>query len=283
MAVMKVDKFIAKAKDIANNYKTLYVMGCIGAPLTAGNYQRYTTNYAYNGRADRKAMIKAACDTKPKTFGFDCVCLIKSILWGWNGNTTAPYGGATYASNGVPDVSELGMINMCTDISTDFTKIIPGEAVYQNGHIGIYIGDGKVVECTPAWKNNVQITNLAQRKWIKHGKLPWIDYGKAKPEKEVKPATKNKDKEFLKVNESRGWFQRGDKNENIRKLCQFMYDAFPGYAQVLGRSKYNLLGPVYGENIEAWIKEFQRRTGLEPDGCVGPITLAKLKQFGFKY
>lgn len=28
---------VAKLKDIATNYKTLYVMGCFGAPMTAAN------------------------------------------------------------------------------------------------------------------------------------------------------------------------------------------------------------------------------------------------------
>ena len=30
------------------------------------------------------------------------------------------------------------------------------------------------------------------------------------------------------------------------------------------------------------LKEFQKRTGLEADGNVGPITLKKLKEYGFK-
>ena len=32
MAVMKASEFVAKLKDVAQNYKTLYVMGCFGAP-----------------------------------------------------------------------------------------------------------------------------------------------------------------------------------------------------------------------------------------------------------
>lgn len=42
MAVMKASEFVAKLKDVAQNYKTLYVMGCFGAPLTGGNVSRYT-------------------------------------------------------------------------------------------------------------------------------------------------------------------------------------------------------------------------------------------------
>jgi LysM repeat protein len=68
------------------------------------------------------------------------------------------------------------MIEKCSNLSTDFNNITPGEAVWIKGHIGVYIGNGQVVECTPAWKDGVQITNLSQRQWTKHGKLPYIEY-----------------------------------------------------------------------------------------------------------
>ena len=53
MAVMKASEFVAKLKDVAQNYKTLYVMGCFGAPLTGGNVSRYCNNHAYNKQAAR--------------------------------------------------------------------------------------------------------------------------------------------------------------------------------------------------------------------------------------
>lgn len=182
MSKMPVATFIKKAKDAALNHKTLYVMGCFGAPMTAANKARYTQNNKYNRRPERTAMINAATDD---TFGFDCVCLIKGLLWGWNADKTKTYGGASYASNGVPDYGADTMINVCTGVSTDFSKIEPGEAVWKSGHIGIYIGDGLAVECTPSWKNKVQITAVANigkksgytsRTWTKHGKLPYVDY-----------------------------------------------------------------------------------------------------------
>ena len=169
-----------KLKDIAQNYKTLYVMGCFGAPMTAANKRRYTQNHSYNKQASRTAMINAA---SADTFGFDCVCLIKGVLWGWNGSKTATYGGAKYACNGVPDIGADSMINVCKNISTDFSKIEVGEAVWMSGHIGVYIGDGLAVECTPKWANKVQITacncsksGYNRRNWTKHGKLPYIIY-----------------------------------------------------------------------------------------------------------
>ena len=33
--------------------------------------------------------------------------------------------------------------------------------------------------------------------------------------------------------------------------------------------------------VKSAIKEFQRRTGLYPDGCTGQLTYNKLKQYGF--
>lgn len=77
--MMTNKELAAKLIDVVKNYKTLYVMGCFGAPMTASNKKRYTQNHEYNRRPERTAMINAA---SADTFGFDCVCLIKGILWG---------------------------------------------------------------------------------------------------------------------------------------------------------------------------------------------------------
>lgn len=179
-AVMKASEFVKKLEDVAKNYKTLYVMGCFGAPMNSKNKTRYCNNHSYNKQAARTKYIQAAT---ADTFGFDCVCLLKGILWGWNGDKSKTYGGAVYKANGVPDIGADQMIKVCSDISTDFSNIEVGEAVWMSGHIGVYIGDGLAVECTPRWKNCVQITacNCSKsgyntRNWTKHGKLPYIDY-----------------------------------------------------------------------------------------------------------
>lgn len=175
-------EFVNELKDIAKNYKTLYVYGCFGAPMTEANKTRYINAQSYNAKATRKAKIKAS---SADTFGFDCVNLIKGVLWGWCGDKTKNYGGAKYASGGVPDTNANGMIKLCKNVSTDFSNLAVGEALWIEGHIGVYIGDGLAVECTPNWKDCVQITAVGNigtksgynsRKWTKHGKLPYIDY-----------------------------------------------------------------------------------------------------------
>lgn len=74
----------------------------------------------------------------------------------------------------------------------------------------------------------------------------------------------------------RGYIKYGDQGDNIAKISKFMYKVFSAY------TKKQALGNFYGRYIEASIKEFQFRTGLETDGCIGPKTLKKLKSFGFK-
>jgi len=137
-------------------------------------------------------MINAA---SADTFGFDCVCLIKGVLWGWNGDASRTYGGAGYAENGVPDIGADSMIKVCSGVTSDFSGIVPGAAVWLEGHIGVYIGDGLAVECSPKWENKVQITAVGNigkkagyntRTWTKWGRLPYIDYT-AEPEPAPEP------------------------------------------------------------------------------------------------
>ncbi len=118
---MNSSEFVNRLKDAAKR-KTLYIMGCFGAPMNERNKKRYSANNAYNKKPERAAMIAAAT---PDTFGFDCVCLLKGILWGWQADTTKIYGGANYKSNGVPDLDADRFFNTCTDISADFSKILP--------------------------------------------------------------------------------------------------------------------------------------------------------------
>lgn len=184
MAIFTASQFVEKARVAATNYKTLYVYACFGAPMNATNKKRYTNNCAYNKQPARTKKINAASSD---TFGFDCVCLIKGLFWGWNGNVNAIYGGANYCSNGVPDLNANDFFNQCcTNKSRDFSNIQAGELVWMNGHIGIAIGNGLAVECTPIWKDGVQITAIGNigsksgyntRTWTQHGRCKFIDYG----------------------------------------------------------------------------------------------------------
>lgn len=176
---MKSTDFVEKIKEIALSRKTLYVAGCFGAPMTAANKTRYTKNASYNAASSRSAVIKAA---GTDTYGFDDAGLIKGVLWGWTGDKKLTYGGAVYASNKVPDLDADALFAKCKAISDDWSFLLPGELVWMSGHVGVYIGEGKVAESTPSWDGGVQITKLGfvtefkTRQWTKHGKLPYVKY-----------------------------------------------------------------------------------------------------------
>ena len=129
-------ELVERALNVANNYKTLYVMGGWGQPLTEANKKTLIDKWDYNQQPDRTAMINAA---STDTFAFDCVCLIKGLLWGWDGTLSHTNGGAVYGSNGVSDTNATGMIDYCYDVSTDFSDIEVGEILWMTGHVGIYI------------------------------------------------------------------------------------------------------------------------------------------------
>lgn len=273
----------AMLRDIAENYKTLYVMGCFGAPMNAANKKRYTNNHEYNRRADRTKLINAASSD---TFGFDCVCLIKGVLWGWCGDTSKNYGGAYYCSNGVPDLGTERMISVCKEVSTDFSDIEVGELLWMKGHVGLYIGSGLAVECTPSWQNKVQITacnrsvkGYKRRNWTKHGKLPYVDYiQEEKPKVTVsvwdwqKAAVKD-GFSFPEYGCDGDWGAEceavakkavckkrliGYKYKNLTKIVQRIVG-------LTGDDVDGLFGSATKEAVKAW----QKAHGLTADGAVG--------------
>ena len=182
--MMKASELVHRHLEVAQKYNTVYMWGCFGAPITEAIIREKAAQYPDWYTAARLKHLRSLIGKN--VYGFDCVNLTKGILWGWCGDKSAYYGGAKYASNGVPDVSADGMIVNCRDVSaTGWDKLLPGEGLWMPGHWGLYIGDGLAVECTSAWSNGVQITavsNIASksgcnaRKWTKHGKLPWVEY-----------------------------------------------------------------------------------------------------------
>jgi len=125
-------------------------------------------------------------------FMMDCVVSIKGLLWGFKADKNKPHGGAIYLSNGVPDFGANAGINYCDNTSTNFNNLIPGEYLCMKGtqyeHAGVYLGNGKVFECTTGWGANRCIISdiksdgsryyngVRNLKWTWHGKLKYISY-----------------------------------------------------------------------------------------------------------
>lgn len=181
----KADEYVQKLLDIKNNYTTYYAWGAFGAPANAKNKTRYK-------------VPKAPADA----FLFDCGGFVyKALPWGWCADRNKTYGGATYMK--VPEVESTNVIGICSDVSTDFSNIVKGELLYMKGHVGLYIGDGKAIECTSKWTRNVLISEVKntkintglsyKRTWLKHGKLPFLDYSAVTNTKASAQATDSTD------------------------------------------------------------------------------------------
>lgn len=136
----------------------------------------------------------------------DCTCSIKAILWGGRfikENRGKPHAGCNYGSNGVPDFTPSSCVSWTNATKGNFKTLIPGEILLMtsHGHAGLYIGNGQVIEVTPAWTggnpgcqisqigvNGERIKNGRQvLSWEYHGKIPVIDYVKPTPKPEPKP------------------------------------------------------------------------------------------------
>ena len=114
----------------------------------------------------------------------DCVGLIKG--YGWFDPTTNKI---IYASNGMPDTSADGMYESATEKGTiDTIPEIPGLAVWHQGHIGIYIGNGEVIHASGTTKGVIK-TPIGSSGWTHWLKIPYITYAEEAEEPTEPTAT----------------------------------------------------------------------------------------------
>ena len=178
---MNAAKFITQARK-ALNKNNVYVSGGFGVLLKGSQLKRYTSNNVYN--KEHADEIVEAAKTQP-CYGFDCIGLIKAILWGWDA-TTGTYGGAVYKSNSVPDANPNTFFKKyCTDRGAISTDIVPGSMLWSDGHAAIYIGHGLAIESTQKSGNiryvhpngcGTEIKNVPNRTFEKWGTISFVSY-----------------------------------------------------------------------------------------------------------
>ena len=143
-----------------------YWYGAFGQVASAGllaekrkQYPKYYDQSQYRLRFDTQFGQKV----------HDCSGLIKGALWCDTIDAAPKY-------NVAQDKGANGMIDACTEKGTINTiQNIPGLVVWKNNHIGIYIGDGYVIEAI-GHDYGVIKTKLEDNAWLKWGKLPWVEY-----------------------------------------------------------------------------------------------------------
>ena len=101
----------------------------------------------------------------------DCIGLIKG--YGWLDPDTLTIG---YGTNGMPDIGADAMYRAAeVKDSLDTVPDTPGLAVWKSGHIGVYIGNGEVIEAMGT-NYGVVKTDLAERNWTAWLEIPYIQY-----------------------------------------------------------------------------------------------------------
>lgn len=142
---------------------------------------------------------------------------------------------------------------------------LPGLGVWRRGHIGLYVGNSRVIEAAGTRKGVIETTlgNTGTGKpWTEWLQLRDVDYDRV-------PIPAEPDecafvlKRLLKL---RTPYMRGD---DVREV-----------QDALMARRYDIGGTgadgIYGPNTTRGVKRFQRDKGLVVDGIVGPITARAL-------
>lgn len=232
---------------------------------------------------------------------FDCIGLVKSVI---NNPDivykTSPVGYYVTPGTTIPDTTELGILNLCTEVSYRFDNLTPGEYLYYSGggHGAVYVGnfdDGgvvNVIECTPAFGGGVTTSWLdpssgrrynhkggyQSGRWAAHGKLSrYIDYGPSP----TPPAPSGK----VTVD--------GEWGSSTTKLAQKIFGTEQDGIisnQDTDCRKYCLNCVAYGLPYGSWvwndssgysplIAAIQKKIGARTDGKFGSDTIKKLQSF----
>ena len=166
---------------------------------------------------------------------------------------TPKYASAKAAMNAA---KRNGTFKAMSDLPANCSVPVYTTSSSNNGHVvvydkGTYYTDGKTYKPNAStllgWDTNMDGT-------------PVVKFTKAKG--------------FLPT---KGYWTIGDVDERVGKLASFMRRTFPSYTPA------KALGNIYGKYLAGSIKEFQKRTGLYPDGNTGAKTYAMLKKYGFNY
>lgn len=149
-----------------------YIYGAYGQDVTMSFLRQqqamFRTDSAANLTDSEVNFIYETYGGKP---AFDCIGLIKAYEW-----LDEDTGVIRYGANGFRDVGANGMLQSA-EISGNISAIpdIPGLAVCMEGHIGVYIGNGEVVEAKGNHYGVVK-TQLSEGGWTHWMQLPGITY-----------------------------------------------------------------------------------------------------------
>jgi len=248
--------------------KAGYIWGTAGITWTEArqqqkiNYmiQNYGDNWIKSAAAQENDYYSAA-RYGAKWIGhtvYDCSGLFKSVFEK-NGGSIA------HGSNSIWDRYCTAKGSLRNGQRTDGKELLPGTAVFtlndktgKHPHIGLYVGDGKVIEAKGTQYGVVE-SRITDSKWKCWGELKGVEYP-------VGTTTDTGDP----ITQTRPTIRKGSKGEDVRYLQQELINN--GYS----------CGPCgadgdFGSATLKAVKAFQKDHGLTVDGIVGKATWTALE------
>lgn len=259
-------ELVAFAK-MMEKHKVPYWYGTCVYKCTDDLLKRKSQQYPSHYGSSRMTKYKDA--VKSKTVCSDCVGLLKGYFWSNGGAGVEDYilgkgdFKTKYGANGCPDKSANGFYDYCrTHAPKKYgTKIsdmpdVPGIAVFMDGHVGLYIGNGLVIE-ERGFAYGTVCTKLNSRGWKRWAFIPehMLEY------------VGITDSTVSECELGDRLLQKGDTGEDVEDLQEMLVEL--GYE----------LGEIdgdFGSKTEAAVKKFQRDHKLDDDGEYGPLTHAAL-------
>ena len=238
-----------------------YWWGCFGQLADGALYAQKKKQYpTYYTAADFTAQYGQKVH--------DCCGLIKGYLW-----CDTPDGSPKY--NAAQDVAVEGLYRTCHrrgGIST--LPETPGVCVFMAnmGHVGVYIGNGEVVEAMGHAVGVVK-TKVAGRGWAYWGMPEWISYDDAAVEAPSVGSADSSPKGGAFTLNFR-ILREGCVGDDVRAL-QLMLKARGYQCGNYGANGDGADGE-FGAATKKQLISYQRVNGLEPDGEAGPDTMSAL-------
>ena len=148
---------------------TVYMWGCYGQKLTSDLIERKAKQYPNRFSAARREFLRTLAESG-EWYACDCAGLIKNYFWGGFGNKIRYSAFNDYGTESMKKASvRTGKISQMPQI--------PGIVVYKKGHIGVYAGNGDVIECTLGSRGDgVVLTKLSEAGWTDWFFAPDVNY-----------------------------------------------------------------------------------------------------------
>lgn len=146
----------------------------------------------------------------------------------------------------------------------------PGVVLWKSGHVGVYIGNGKVIEARGIDYGTVE-TDIEARGWSYGLTFSWMDYtyDEGVPSDQITYKKENPYKEPTKL------IVKGSKGDGVKWLQYELIEA--GYNIGTYGPDHNGIDGQAGSKTISALTSFQQSAKIQIDGICGPETRKALK------